>query len=80
MKRVDIYTSPTCPPCRLAKGFMDYHNIPYTEIDITKEVVPDMVKSCPTIICELASAPEERLKFVGFSQGIGNKINRWYND
>ena len=80
MKRVVIYTSPTCPPCRLAKGFMDFHDITYTEIDITKEQPPDAVKSCPTIVCELASAPDEYLKFVGFSQGIGNKIKRWYND
>lgn len=80
MKRVVIYTSPTCPPCRLAKGFMDYHDITYTEIDITKDSVPESVKSAPTIICSIESGPDEILEFVGFSQGIGNKINRWYND
>jgi len=80
MKKVVIYTSPTCAPCRMAKGYMDYHNISYTEIDISKEQPPDAVKSCPTIVCELASSDDERMVFEGFSQGIGNKINRWYND
>lgn len=77
MKKVIIYTSPTCAPCRMAKGYMDYHNVPYTEIDISVEKAPDDVKSCPTIHCK---NEEKLMEFVGFSQGIGNKINRWYND
>jgi len=80
MKKVVIYTSPTCAPCRMAKGYMDYHNIGYTEIDISKEQSPDAIKSCPTIVCGTGNDADEILSFEGFSQGIGNKINRWYND
>ncbi|HEX6881677.1 MAG TPA: glutaredoxin family protein [Terriglobales bacterium] len=33
-----VYTSAWCPDCRVAKRFLQKHNIPYTEIDI--ESVP----------------------------------------
>jgi glutaredoxin len=33
-----VYTSPWCPDCRVAKRFLDKHNISYKEIDI--ESVP----------------------------------------
>lgn len=29
-----VYTSPWCPDCRIAKRFLDQHQIPYKEIDI----------------------------------------------
>ena len=30
-----IYSTAFCPDCREAKRFLDKHNIPYTDIDIT---------------------------------------------
>jgi mycoredoxin len=29
-----VYTSPWCPDCRIAKRFLDQHQISYKEIDI----------------------------------------------
>ena len=29
-----VYSSPWCPDCRVAKGFLAQHNIPFEEIDI----------------------------------------------
>jgi hypothetical protein len=57
---------------------MDYHNIPYTEIDIEENLPSDElgIRNVPTIIC----GRNEELRLVGFSQGIGNKIKRWFND
>ncbi len=37
-KPVTIYTTKTCGYCRAAKGFMNAHNIPYTEIDVGADV------------------------------------------
>jgi glutaredoxin len=78
MKRITIYTGKSCAPCKLAKGYMDINDIPYTEIDIEDDAsnVPENVKSVPTIICD----DDERLEIIGFSQGIGKKIKRWYYD
>jgi mycoredoxin len=30
-----IYSTAFCPDCREAKRFLDKHNIPYTDVDIT---------------------------------------------
>lgn len=76
MKKIIIYTGKSCAPCKMAKGYMDYHNIPYTEIDIETGEIPDDIRNVPTIICK----DDPDIKLVGFSQGIGNKIKRWYND
>lgn len=34
---VKIYTTPTCPYCKLAKEFMTQHNIPFQEVDVSKD-------------------------------------------
>lgn len=35
---VIIYTTVTCPYCRMAKAFFKEHNIEYTEKDVTSDV------------------------------------------
>ena len=37
MKKVVIYTTPTCPHCRSAKEYLTSRNIPYIEKDITRD-------------------------------------------
>ena len=34
---VKIYTTPTCPYCKLAKEFMTQNNIAFQELDVYKE-------------------------------------------
>lgn len=34
-KKINIYTSPTCPFCHQAKAYLDSKNIKYTDFDVT---------------------------------------------
>ncbi len=36
-RQVKIYTTPTCPYCKMAKKFLDDHGIQYQEFDIVKD-------------------------------------------
>jgi glutaredoxin-like YruB-family protein len=36
-REVKIYTTPTCPYCRIAKKFLDDNGIKYQEFDIVKD-------------------------------------------
>ncbi len=38
MKKVTIYSTPTCHFCHLAKDFFKEHNIPYTDYDVLANV------------------------------------------
>ena len=42
-----VYSSPWCPDCRVAKGFLAQHNIPFEEIDIesTPGAADEVVRS-----------------------------------
>ena len=33
---ITLYTRPSCTSCRKAKAWLDYHNLPYTEINVSK--------------------------------------------
>jgi glutaredoxin 3 len=37
MRRVRIYTTPSCSYCTMAKNFMRQEKIPFTEIDVSKD-------------------------------------------
>ncbi len=34
---VTIYSTPTCPYCKLAKAYLDEHNIAYTNYDVAED-------------------------------------------
>jgi glutaredoxin len=36
-KRIKVFTTPTCPYCVHAKRYLDEHELPYTEIDVTTD-------------------------------------------
>ena len=38
MKKVIIYSTPTCHFCRLAKDFFIEHNVAYTEYDVAADL------------------------------------------
>ncbi len=38
MKRVTIYTTPTCPHCRTAKDYLTAQDIDFDEKDISKDI------------------------------------------
>lgn len=37
MPNITIYSTPTCSYCRMAKAFLDKHNVPYTNIDVSRD-------------------------------------------
>lgn len=37
MPKVEIYTTPTCAYCKMAKEFFKENNIEYTEYDVSKD-------------------------------------------
>ncbi|PIP60518.1 NrdH-redoxin [Candidatus Uhrbacteria bacterium CG22_combo_CG10-13_8_21_14_all_47_17] len=44
--KVKIYSTPTCPYCKLAKGYLTEHEIPFDDIDVSanSDVAQEMVK------------------------------------
>jgi len=38
MKKVEIYSTPTCHYCHLAKDFFNQNNIAYTEYDVASDL------------------------------------------
>lgn len=45
-QNVTVYSTPTCPYCKLAKEFLKEKNIPYKEIDVSADpaAANEMVK------------------------------------
>lgn len=35
MAEVKIYSTPTCPYCKMVKQFLDEHQVSYTDIDVS---------------------------------------------
>ena len=46
MKKVEIYTTPSCPYCHLAKEYFESKGISYEEYDVSKDIArrEEMVK------------------------------------
>jgi len=38
MKKVEIYSTPTCHYCHMAKDFFKENDIPYTEYDVASDI------------------------------------------
>lgn len=36
-KSVKVYSTPTCPYCRIAKNFLKEKNIPFEEFDVSRD-------------------------------------------
>ncbi|TYR79868.1 NrdH-redoxin [Priestia megaterium] len=39
MKKVEVYTQPSCPPCQIVKQFLQHHQISYTEFDVSTDSI-----------------------------------------
>lgn len=73
MKKVTIYTTPTCGFCKMAKEFFKKHNVEYSEFDVAADSAKaeEMVEKSgqmgvPVILIE--SEGEEDAMIVGFDQ------------
>ena len=36
-KAVTVYSTPTCPYCRMAKAYLDEHKVSYKDIDVSTD-------------------------------------------
>ncbi len=36
-KQVKVYSTPTCPYCKMAKRFLDANNIPYQDLNVAAD-------------------------------------------
>ncbi len=46
MKKVTLYTTPTCPYCKMIKNYLSSKNIPYEDFDVSQnyEKLEEMIK------------------------------------
>jgi glutaredoxin len=68
MKKVEIFTTPVCHYCQLAKEFFAKNNIEYTQYDVTK----DMVKRQELIDLGAMGVPLIRISGEGMQTEILN--------
>lgn len=72
MKKVVIYSTPTCVYCNKAKKYFDEHNVEYTNIDVSKDVAAaeEMVKKSDQMGVPVIVVSEDNVEHViiGFDQ------------
>lgn len=73
MKKVTIYTTPTCAYCKMAKDYFVQNNVDYTELDVAKDLKAqqDMIKKSgqlgvPVIV--ISDDKGEKL-LIGYNKG-----------
>jgi len=69
MARVEIYTTPTCHYCHMAKEYFKEHNIEYTEHDVAAdtEARAEMVEKSGQMGVPVIFINDEMV--IGFNQG-----------
>ena len=69
MKKVKIYTTPTCVYCKMTKEFLDKNSVPYTEQDVASDMKArqEMVDKSHQLGVPVVDIEGEI--FVGFDQG-----------
>ena len=74
-KKVVIYSTPTCPYCKRAKGYLSRKGIPYTDINVAedREKAKEMIQKSgqmgvPVIIID------DNEVVVGFNQSLLDKL------
>ena len=76
MKQVTIYSTPTCPYCKMEKAYLDEQGIHYTEIDVTSDPskADEMVQKTGQMavpVTVIANGDEQVL--IGFDKEALNK-------
>lgn len=73
IKSIDIYTTHTCPFCKMEKAFLDDNSVKYNEyfVDDDDDKKAEMINlsgqmSTPVTVVEFADG--EKRQFVGFDQ------------
>jgi glutaredoxin 3 len=69
-REVKIYTTPTCPYCKMAKKFLDNNGIKYQEFDIAKDKAAreEMKSKCHSLAVPTICFDGEVL--IGFNEAV----------
>lgn len=67
-REIKIYTTPTCPYCRMAKKFLDDNGIKYQEFNVVenKAAREEMISKCRSLAVPTICIDNEML--VGFNE------------
>ncbi len=67
-REIKVYTTPTCPYCRIAKKFLDDNSIKYQEFNIVenKAAREEMMSKCHSLAVPTICIDDEVL--VGFNE------------
>jgi glutaredoxin 3 len=68
-RKVKLYTTPTCPYCKMAKKFLDDNGIKYQEFNVVedKEAREEMKKKCDSLAVPTICFDGEVM--IGFNEG-----------
>jgi glutaredoxin 3 len=68
-REVKLYTTPTCPYCKMAKKFLDDNGIKYQEFNVVedKEAREEMKKKCDSLAVPTICFDGEVM--IGFNEG-----------
>ncbi len=72
---IKVYSTPTCVYCKMAKEFFTKYNVPYVDIDVTKDdkLVEEMVQKSHQMGVPVIDIDGEI--YVGFNRGeIAKKL------
>lgn len=77
MKKIEIYSTPTCHFCHMEKEFLKAHNIPFTDYDVASDMekrkyiieLSGQMGVPVTVITDPAN-PDHPDILVGFAQGL----------
>lgn len=76
MPDIKLYSTPTCPYCRMAKDFLKKEGVPFTEVDVSQDekVAREMVEKSGQMGVPVMEV--ENTIIVGFDRGAYRKALR----
>lgn len=68
-QELKLFTTPTCPYCKMAKKFLDEHGVKYREFNVVedKEARDEMTQKCKSLGTPTICFDDEVI--VGFNEG-----------
>jgi len=75
MKKVKVYTTPTCMYCKMVKDFFDDKGVEYSEVDLSVDVAAreEVVKKTNQMgvpVIEIAEEGKDPEYVIGFDQAL----------
>jgi glutaredoxin-like YruB-family protein len=77
MKKVMVYSTPTCPNCTMARSFLDSHDVPYQSFNVAedKAALEEMIRKSGGMSVPVIEVDGEIV--IGFDQvALREKLGR----